>query len=101
MKCKFRINGPKSEDKRVPHVTNISIENLNGNEVVNAISDHVCLSTGAACHSGGSISYVLKAMNIPDSFARGTFRISLGRGITEDEIAYACKILSEEINKRQ
>ena len=39
----------------------------------------ICVSTGSACDSKNTqISHVLKAMNIPEEYALGTIRVSLG-----------------------
>ena len=47
----------------------------------------VAVSTGSACTSGRTtISHVLQAMGMPEEWARGTVRISLGRFNTEEEV---------------
>ena len=47
----------------------------------------VAISTGSACTSGRTtISHVLKAMGMPEEWARGTVRVSLGRFNTEEEV---------------
>ena len=51
--------------------------------------DHegICVSTGSACNSKDTqISYVLKAMNLDEDWAKGTIRISLGRYNTEEDV---------------
>lgn len=49
----------------------------------------ICVSTGSACDSKNTqISHVLKAMEIPEEYARGTIRISLGKDNTSEEISY-------------
>ncbi len=46
----------------------------------------ICVSTGSACDSKNTqISHVLKAMQIPKEYAKGTIRISLGHNNTESE----------------
>ena len=48
----------------------------------------ICVSTGSACDSKNTqVSHVLKAMKIPEEYARGTIRISLGKDNTSDEIS--------------
>lgn len=43
----------------------------------------VCVSTGSACDSRNTqISHVLKAIHIPEEYARGTIRVSLGKDNT-------------------
>ena len=47
----------------------------------------ICVSTGSACDSKNTqISHVLKAMRIPEEYARGTIRISLGKDNTSEEV---------------
>ena len=51
--------------------------------------DHegICVSTGSACNAKDTqISYVLKAMNLDEDWAKGTIRISLGRYNTEEDV---------------
>ena len=46
------------------------------------LKDDVAASAGAACHSGeaaASVSAVLRAMAVPEEYAIGTLRLSVGR----------------------
>ncbi len=46
----------------------------------------ICISTGAACDSKNTqISHVLKAMNVPEEYAKGTVRITLGPENTKED----------------
>ena len=48
--------------------------------------DEIYVSTGSACNSKETeISHVLKAMHVPEEYARGTIRISLGKDNTVEE----------------
>ena len=50
----------------------------------------ICVSTGSACDSKNTqISHVLRAMDVPEDYAKGTIRISLG---AENTIADVEKI---------
>jgi cysteine desulfurase len=52
-----------------------------------AIGGDVAASAGAACHAGAlHASHVLRAMALPDEWAMGTLRFSLGRSNTAQEI---------------
>lgn len=60
----------------------------------------ISISTGSACNSvNTAISHVLQTIKLDEVFARGTVRISLGKGNTEEEIdkiaASLIKILQE------
>ncbi len=47
----------------------------------------ICVSTGSACDSKNTqISHVLKAMKLPEEYAKGTIRISLGKDNTSEEV---------------
>ena len=56
-------------------------------DVLAAIGDEIAASAGAACHADTvTISHVLQAMRVPDDWARGTIRFSVGRTTTEEDI---------------
>lgn len=84
-----RINGATD---RLPNTLSISFKNYPSSKVMKAISSQIYCSAGAACHSG-SISHVLRAMNITDDFAVGTLRLSVGKMTTEEDIHNAAKII--------
>lgn len=47
----------------------------------------ICVSTGSACDSVNTqLSHVIKAIGVPEKYAKGTIRISLGKENTEDEV---------------
>ena len=53
------------------------------------------MSAGAACHgSGGAGSAVLAAMGVDPEYARGTLRISLGRGTRPQDIPHAAALIT-------
>jgi cysteine desulfurase len=82
------VNGATDSAHRLPNTTNISFEGLNGEVIMNKLSESgICVSTGSACHSADhSASAVLEAMNVPFSRAMGSIRFSLGRHNTEAEV---------------
>lgn len=46
----------------------------------------ICISTGSACDSKNTqISHVIKAINVPSEYAKGTIRISFGKQNTIEE----------------
>ncbi len=80
-----QINGHK--ELRLPNTSNISFKGLEANAIVEALSDKVAVSAGAACHSQTvELSAVLKAMKVPVEYAMGTIRFSVGRFTTETDI---------------
>ncbi len=47
----------------------------------------ICISTGSACDSVNTqVSHVIKAIGVPEKYAKGTIRISLGKDNTEEEV---------------
>ena len=54
----------------------------------------ICISTGAACDNVNTqISHVIKAIAVPEEFAEGTIRISLGKDNTEEDVCYIAHTL--------
>lgn len=54
----------------------------------------ILVSTGSACDSNSAqVSHVIRAINVPDSYAKGTIRISLGKDNTIEE----AKIIGETL----
>ena len=87
-----RINGLRSG--RLPNTLSISYPGRTAGDIMGALPD-VAMSAGAACHSEGvHVSHVLRAMGVPDTYALGTLRLSLGRMTTADEIAAAIALIS-------
>jgi cysteine desulfurase len=73
---------------------------LEANRILDAIGDAVAASAGAACHSDSvQISNVLKAMNVPLEWAKGTLRLTTGRMTTETDIDRAVQIITGAVRK--
>ena len=80
-----RVHG--DQQYRLPNTLSIGFSDVDGNGLLDALSDSLAASCGAACHSGEeSVSYVLRAMNVPPQFLRGTIRLSVGVPTTDEEI---------------
>ena len=79
-----RVNGHR--DKRLPNTLSISFRGVEADRVLAALPT-VAASAGAACHSDRvEVSHVLAAMNVPEEYAMGTLRLTVGRFTTADEI---------------
>jgi cysteine desulfurase len=90
----IQINGDL--DHILPNTLNISFCGIIANDIVEILGDRVVLSAGAACHSGITrTSDVLKAMNIPERWAQGAVRMSVGKYTTEHEIEQAIGYIVE------
>jgi len=87
------VNGhPKN---RLPNTLSIGFENQEAQGILDRLN-RVCASAGAACHSGKiQISAVLQAMNVPNSFAMGTIRLSTGRFTSDEDIDKAIRDIKQ------
>ncbi len=81
----FRRNGSLNH---VPGNVSLSFRNSDGEMLLHRLDlKGICVSTGSACNSKETeVSHVLKAMRVPDEYAKGTIRISLGKDNTEEEV---------------
>ena len=88
-----RING--SREHRLPTVSNLSFERLEGEAAVIALDlEGVAVSTGSACSSGSlEPSHVLTAMGLRPETVQGSLRFSFSWHTTEDEMHEAVDIL--------
>ncbi len=83
--CKLdgvKING--SHD--APHILSLSIPGVPTQNSINLLQDTgICVSAGSACAKGHR-SHVLSAMHLPPEVIDSTFRVSLSRDTTQDDI---------------
>ena len=92
-----KLNGHPS--KRLPNNLNYSFAFVEGESLILACRG-VALSSGSACTSASlQSSYVLKALNVPDSLAHCSIRFGLGKSNTEEHIDYLLGLLEEKVNK--
>jgi cysteine desulfurase len=78
------VNG--YEPNRLPHVTNLSFENVDHDLLLGALPN-IALSTGSACTSASlEPSYVLSATGLQDELAFSSLRFSLGKRNTTEEV---------------
>ena len=90
-----RVNG--HPEKRLPNTTSISFRGLEADRIL-ANLPTVAASAGAACHSDQvEVSHVLAAMNVPEEYAMGTLRLTVGRFTTEEEIDRAVEEIREVV----
>jgi len=77
-----RINGAHE----APHILSLSIPGLPTQNSINLLQDAgICVSAGSACAKGHR-SHVLTAMHLPPEVMDGSFRISLSRYSTQQEL---------------
>lgn len=71
----------------LPGSINISIRGADGEMLLHRLDlKGICISTGSACDSVNTqISHVIKAIGVPEEYAKGTIRVSFGAENTEKD----------------
>ena len=93
-----RLNGHK--DRRLPHVSNICFEGVEGKALLIAINKELAVSSGSACSSITTRpSHVLTAMGLESELARSTIRFGLGRSTTEEQVEFAVAYVKETVGR--
>lgn len=91
-----RLNG---SSERLPHVCNISIQDVPGKQLLIRANKELAVSSGAACSSiSDNPSHVLTAMGLDATTAMATLRLSLGRYTTENDIKHAYMYIGQVVN---
>jgi cysteine desulfurase len=91
----YKLNGPNVGPNRLPGNINISIQNMDGHELLYELNKQgVFASTGSACDSENILpSHVLKALQVSDEYINGSLRFSIGDTTTFEEVQYSVKTL--------
>lgn len=94
-----RQNGHPSD--RLPGIVNVSFADAESESLLLALDlEGIAASSGSACTSGSlEPSHVIAALGIPDAFAAGTLRFSLGRWTTAEEIDTLLAVLPKVLNQ--
>ncbi|MBQ7817262.1 MAG: cysteine desulfurase [Oscillospiraceae bacterium] len=80
-----------------PHILNLAIPGLPTQNSVNILQDHgICVSAGSACAKGHR-SHTLSAMNLPPEVIDSSFRISLCKDTTQEELDKLVQVITEEL----
>ena len=83
-----------------PHVLSVSIPGVPTQNTINILQDHgICVSAGSACAKGHR-SHVLTAMNLRPEVMDSSFRISLCRDTTVEELDTLFTVIRDEILPR-
>lgn len=85
---------------RLPNTVQFSIKDVDGEMLLMALDQaDIAVSSGSACASGSNApSYVLKAMGVNDSVARGAIRISFGIASSNDHIDSLMTVIKEQLS---
>lgn len=90
----IQING--GAVSRLPHCTNITFPDIEGEKMILEASSQIAFSQSSACTSATiRPSHVLKAMGIPEDLIQNSFRFSTGRFTTEQEINHSISVISK------
>lgn len=91
------VNG--SREHRLPHVSNMSFNFVEGEGLMMGIKN-IAVSSGSACTSASlEPSYVLKSLGLNDELAHSSIRFGLGRFTTEEEIDYTIPYVQQAVAK--
>ena len=80
-----------------PHILSLSIPGVPTQNTINILQDHgICVSAGSACAKGHR-SHTLTAMNLTPEVMDSSFRISLCRDNTQEELDKLVAVLQKDI----
>ena len=83
-----------------PHILSLSIPGVPTQNTINILQDHgICVSAGSACAKGHR-SHVLEAMRLRPEVMDGSFRVSLCRDTTAEELDTLVAVIRDEILPR-
>ena len=91
------LNG--DAEKRLPGNANFCFEGIEGESLLLLLDDRgICASSGSACTSGSlDPSHVLLAIGRVHDVAHGSLRLTLGEDVTEEEVDYLIKNVTEVV----
>ena len=80
-----------------PHILSLAIPGLPTQNTINILQDHgVCVSAGSACAKGHR-SHVLEAMRVAPEVIDGSFRISISRQTTQEELEKLVHVIRQKV----
>jgi cysteine desulfurase len=79
------VNGA---EKHVPGSISISFRGVDGEMLLHRLDlMGIAVATGSACNSKDTVlSHVIKAIAVPEAYAKGTIRITLGMDNNEEQV---------------
>ena len=87
---------------RLPHCTNISFKDIDGDKLIWEAGSQLAFSRSSACTSATiEPSYVLKAMGITEDIIHNSFRFSFGWYTTQEEVDHAVKVISKIVKEHR
>lgn len=84
-----------------PHILNLSVPGIPVQNIINLLQDaDICVSAGSACAKGHR-SHVLQAMGVSPEVIDASFRISLSRESTTEDLDALYQVLKEQVIPRR
>ena len=97
--CKLeglKINGAHE----APHILSLSVPGLPTQNSINILQDAgICVSAGSACAKGHR-SHVMTAMSLSPEVIDGSFRVSISRDTTAEELDRLAEVIENELLPR-
>ena len=97
--CKLdgvKINGAHD----APHILSLSIPGVPTQNTINILQDSgICVSAGSACAKGHR-SHTLTAMNLSPEIMDGSFRVSICKDTTQEELDRLVEVMEKDILTR-
>ena len=89
---RFLVNGA---EERIPGSLSLSFYQAEGEMLLHRLDlMGIAVATGSACNSKETVlSHVIRAIGIPESYARGTIRITLGTDNDEEQVSEIARAL--------
>ena len=83
-----------------PHILSLSIPGVPTQNSINVLQDAgICVSAGSACAKGHR-SHVMTAMKLPGDVIDGSFRVSICRDTTQEELDKLVDVIKNNILPR-
>ena len=97
----LHITGPKDPERRLPNSFSCCFERVEGEAVLLQLDlKGISASSGSACTTASlEPSHVLLALGVPHDLARGSLRITLGKGNTMEEIDRLLDVIPDSVER--
>lgn len=94
----FIVNG---SENHVPGSLSVSFKNIEGEMLLHRLDlMGISVATGSACNSKETVlSHVIRAIKVPEEYANGTIRISLGNDNNEEQIERIAACIKKIISR--
>ncbi len=84
----------------VPGILNIGFAGIEGESLLLELEGRLALSSAAACSSARTEpSYVLRALGRSDAAIQASFRLSIGRGTSDEDVDRAARLIVDGVRR--